>query len=501
MRPLVFVILAGFVSFLTAAEKPNVVLILADDLGYGDVSAYGAKTIRTPNIDRIAQEGLRLSDGHASSATCTPSRYSLLTGEFAFRKKGTGVLPGNAAMIIEPGRLTLPALFQKAGYATGVVGKWHLGLGEGKEKIDWNGEVKPGPLEIGFDESFIMAATGDRVPTVFLDGHHVHGLDPKDPIEVNYQKKIGTEPTGREHPELLTMSLTQGHDCTIVNGISRIGYMSGGKSAWWKDEDMGDEFTKHAVHFIERHQAQQPFFLYYASHEPHVPRRPHPRFVGKSGMGPRGDAIMALDWSVGEILNTLDKNGLTDQTLVIFTSDNGPVLDDGYADQAVELIGDHKPAGPWRGGKYSLFEGGTRVPTFLRWPGHIKPGDSTALICQVDFLASFAALTGQTLPEGAAPDSINVLPALLGKSQEGRKELAEYTHRLALREGNWKMIQSGKGPARDQYTNSDLGNNPLPQLFDLATDPAETNNVSAGNEDRVKNMEARLEAMQGPEAR
>ncbi|MES2708845.1 MAG: arylsulfatase [Verrucomicrobiota bacterium] len=492
MRTLGLIIFAVLGTGSMAAERPNVLLILADDLGYGDVSAYGAKTIRTPNIDRIAKEGLRMSDGHASASTCTPSRYSLLTGEYAFRKKGTGILPGNAALIIEPGRFTLPAMFQKAGYVTGVVGKWHLGLGTGD--IDWNGEVKPGPLEVGFTESFIMAATGDRVPTVYLKDHRVLGLDPADPLKVDYKQKIGSEPTGKENPELLTMGLSQGHDCTIVNGISRIGHMSGGKAAWWRDEDLGDEFTRQATGFIERAK-DRPFFLYYASHEPHVPRRPHPRFAGQSGMGPRGDAILALDWSVGEILGTLDRLGLADKTMVIFTSDNGPVLDDGYKDQAVELKGDHQPAGPWRGGKYSLFEGGTRVPFFVRWPGRIKPADSAALVSQVDFLASLAALTGQTLPAGAGPDSQNLLPAFLGESPEGRTELVEHSGRLAFREGSWKLIPPGGGPARSSGTNVELGNHAQPQLFDLTKDPGETKSVTAENADRAASMRKRLETV------
>lgn len=493
------VLLAGSPAAFSSQEKPNIVLILADELGYGDVSAYGAKTITTPNIDRLAKEGLRFTDGHASSSTCTPSRFSLLTGEYAFRKKGTGVLPGDAALIIPSGTPTLPSVLQKAGYHTGAVGKWHLGLGAGQGNIDWNGEVKPGPLEIGFDECFIMAATGDRVPTVFLKDRHVAGLDPADPLRVDYKEKVGEEPTGKEHPELLTMGLTQGHDCTIVNGISRIGYMSGGKAAWWKDEDLGDEFTRQSTGFIERQvKAAQPFFLYYASHEPHVPRRPNPRFVGKSGMGPRGDAIMALDWSVGEILNTLDRLGIADKTMVIFTSDNGPVLDDGYADQAVEMLGSHKPAGPWRGGKYSLYEGGTRVPFLVRWPGRIKAGaESGALICQVDFLATLAALTGQTPPAGAGPDSRNVLSALLGDSPEGRADLIEHSGRLALREGNWKLLPPGVGPARSKGTNVELGNAQQPQLFDLTTDPGETKSVAAENPDRVREMSARLDAARG----
>lgn len=219
----------------TAPRPPNIVLILADDVGYGDFSCYGATRVATPNVDRLAARGMRFTDAHSSSATCTPSRYSLMTGEYAWRKKGTNILPGDAALIIEPGRATLPSVLHAAGYATGCVGKWHLGLGRGN--IDWNGEIQPGPLEVGFDYSFIIPATGDRVPCVFVENHRVFGLDPQDPIQVSYNEKVGNDPTGRERPDLLAMKLSAGHDGTIVNGISRIGFMSGGKSARWVDTE------------------------------------------------------------------------------------------------------------------------------------------------------------------------------------------------------------------------------------------------------------------------
>lgn len=475
------------------ARAPNIVLIYADDLGYGDVSANGARTISTPHIDRIAREGLRMTDGHSSSATCTPSRYALMTGTYPWRKQGTGILRGNASLIIEPEQATLPALLQQAGYKTGAVGKWHLGLGRGD--IDWNGRIAPGPLEVGFDSCFIIPATGDRTPCVFLEDHRIVGLDPADPIRVDYDNPVGTEPTGREHPELLTMHPSHGHDFTIVNGISRIGYMSGGKSARWIDTEIADRITSKAVEFIEKHH-QELFFLYFASHDIHVPRVPHPRFAGKSGMGPRGDAILQLDWSTGQILETLDRLKLTGQTLIIFTSDNGPVLDDGYVDQAVELHGDHQPAGGWRGGKGSNFEAGTRVPFFVRWPGHITPGVSSALVCQIDFLRSLATLAGAPLATEAGPDSQNVLPALLGESQQGREELVEQGTSRSLRQGNWKFIRPGRGPAVTKFTNVELGNHPAPQLYDLSTDPGEQHNLAESHPAQLQTMQKRLRAIE-----
>ncbi len=421
-----------------AARKPNIVLIYADDVGYGDLSCYGATRVRTPNLDRLAGAGVRFTNVHASSATCTPSRYSLLTGEYAWRKPGTGILPGDAPLIIEPGRPNVASLLKQQGYRTGVVGKWHLGLG-GKG-MDWNGEIRPGPLEIGFDYCFVIPATLDRVPCVFVENHGVVNLDPKDPIRVSYTTPFPGEPTGKAHPELLRMLPSHGHDQAIVNGISRIGYMTGGKSALWVDENIVDVLAAKATNFIESHKAD-PFFLYFAVHDIHVPRLPNPRFVGKTSMGPRGDAIAELDWSVGQVLACLDRNGLARDTIVMFSSDNGPVVDDGYRDQAVEKLGGHKPAGALRGGKYSKFDGGTRVPMMARWPGHIRADSvSSALISQVDLCASLAALTGQKLSGDTAPDSVNVLPALLGQSQTARQSLVEHNGTLALVEGDWKLI-------------------------------------------------------------
>jgi arylsulfatase A-like enzyme len=468
------------------SEKPNIIIIYADDLGYGDVSCYGATKIKTPNIDRLGKQGLLFTNAHSTSATCTPSRYSLLTGEYAWRKKGTGVATGDATAIIQPGRTTIASILKKAGYTTGVVGKWHLGLGTA-EGADWNGEIKSGPMDIGFDYNFILPATGDRVPCVFVENRRVVGLDPNDPIKVSFKDPILTLPTGKDHPELLKMHPSHGHDMTIVNGISRIGYMSGGKSALWIDEDIADVITGKAVKFIEQNKAK-PFFLYFATHDIHVPRVPHQRFVGISGMGPRGDAILEFDWSVGEIMKTIENLNLSEKTLIIVTSDNGPVVDDGYKDQAVELLGDHKPAGPLRGGKYSLFDGGTRVVFIARWNGKIKPGSTDALFSQIDLMASFASLTGQSLSNDDAPDSFNNINALLGKSDKGREWLVEHAGRLTLIKEDWKFIEPGPGVKVQVNTNTETGNDPEPQLYNLKTDLGERKNVAVQNPLVVKEL-------------
>ncbi|MDP2999306.1 MAG: arylsulfatase [Bryobacterales bacterium] len=465
-----------------AAQRPNIIVMLADDIGYGDLGCYGATRAKTPNLDRLAARGVRFTDAHSSSATCTPTRYSLMTGEYAFRKKGTGVLPGDAALIVDPARPTVASILQQAGYATGCVGKWHLGLGSGN--VDWNGEIAPGPREVGFDYSFIVPATGDRVPCVYVENRRVAGLDPKDPIQVSYKEKIGNEPTGRERPDLLKMKLSQGHDGTIVNGISRIGFMSGGKSARWVDEDMAQTLTGKAASFIEKNRAK-PFFLYFATHDIHVPRVPNDKFRGTSQCGLRCDAIRQLDWCAGQLLATLERLKLTGNTLVIFTSDNGPVVDDGYNDGSVEALGSHKPAGPLRGGKYSIYEGGTRMPFLASWPARIKPGVSDALISQVDLAASFASLTGGKLADDASPDSLNMLPALLGESRQGRDHLVEHAQGIALRKGPWKLIPARE--AQGKKAASSL------ELFNLAGDIGETKNVAAANPEVVREMSALLE--------
>ncbi len=476
-----------------SAKHPNIVVMYADDLGFGDVSCYGATALDTPNIDRLASEGVIFYQGYATAATCTPSRYSLLTGSYSWRNERAHILPGDAPLIIDPDTSTLPSVLKEVGYTTGVVGKWHLGIGEGNQ--NWNEPLPLTPLDIGFDYSYIMAATNDRVPCVYLDGRDVVGLDPSDPIEVEYDKNkpFPGLPTGKDNPELLKMKFHHGHDMSIVNGVSRIGYMRGGEAALWVDEDMADVFLEKAVSFVEKNK-DGPFFLYYAFHQPHVPRLPHPRFEGSTGLGPRGDAIAEMDWCVGEMLDALDRCGLKEDTIVVFSSDNGPVLNDGYYDEAVELCGDHRPAGPLRGGKYSMYDGGTRVPFIVSWPGAVEAGESDALVSQVDFFASFAALAGVSLDADAGPDSVDVLNALLGQSDEGRTEivLEGVQAKTVLRQGDWVFIPPHQGPPVNTNVNIETGNCPIPQLYYLSGDIGQIENVASIYPDVAERMADRL---------
>ncbi len=505
----VFVILLAVVCVFArlsfaAPAKPNIIFLLADDIGYADLSCYGAKHARTPNLDRLAAQGCRFTDAHSPASTCTPTRRAFLTGVYSWRQPaGSSIAPGDAPLSIQPGTSTAASLMKSAGYKTGVVGKWHLGLGpEGGP--DWNGEIKPSPLDIGFDYCFIMAATGDRVPTVYIENRRVVNLDPKDPIKVSYKEKIGSDPTGKENPELLKLKHTHGHDMTIVNGVGRIGWMTGGNAARWRDEDMADTFTGKALKFIEQNK-DGPFFLYFATHNIHVPRVPHPRFKGSSPVGTRGDSIHELDDTAGKLLAKLDELKLTDNTLLIFTSDNGGVMDDGYEDVGKT---DYHPNAPLRGFKGGIFEGGHRVPFLARWPGRIKPGtESGALMAHLDMPATFAAVAGVPIPAGQCGDSINLLPALLGETKQSpRTTFVAHNGGVrgpfALRSGDWKYLEgnanAGYGKAKAN-PKGEAKNPPAPQLFNLATDLSETKNLAAEQPQRVAELAALLDKIRGVE--
>ena len=475
-------------------QKPNVIIIYADDLGYGDLSCYGAHRVETPNVDRLADQGIRFTNTHAVASTSTPSRYSLLTGEYAWRRPDTGVAAGNAGMIIRPTQFTMADMFSHAGYATAAIGKWHLGLGDKTGTQDWNAPLAASPADLGFDYHYIMAATADRVPCVFIENGEVADYDPSAPIEVSYQKNFPGEPTGKDNPELLyNLKHSHGHDQSIVNGIGRIGYMKGGGKALWKDENIADSITTHAIQFMEQHR-NEPFFMYFATNDVHVPRFPHDRFRGKSPMGFRGDAILQFDWSVGQIMEALDRLGLTENTLVILSSDNGPVVDDGYADRAEELLGDHKPTGPWRGGKYSAFEGGTRVPAIVRWPGKVAKGEvSDVLMSQIDWVASLGALVGARLPKDAAPDSRNRLGNLLGTDQTDRPWIIEFSSGLSVCTKDWKYIEPNDGSAMITWgPKVETGNCPIPQLYDMRTGDDEKENLSTKHPEKVFELQTIL---------
>ena len=494
---LIFLVSISWQVTAETAEQPNIIVIMADDLGYGDVSCYGATEIKTPQIDKLAAQGVRFTNGYCSASTCTPTRYSFLTGTYAFRGKRTGIAPPNAPAIIKPGTETIASLLRKAGYRTAVVGKWHLGLGSDSGP-DWNGQLKPGPLEIGFDQCFLLPTTNDRVPQVYVQNHRVLNLDPADPLWVGRKKPSPDHPTGLTHRKTLKMDWSHGHNSTIHNGISRIGFYTGGHAARFRDEDLADKWVEQSVKFIEKNRAR-PFFLFFASHDIHVPRMPHERFQGKSKLGFRGDAILQLDWCVGQIMNTLDRLKLSEKTLIVFCSDNGPVLDDGYNDGALEKIGKHRAAGQYSGGKYSVYEGGTRTPFITRWKGRIKPTTSDKVVCTIDLAASLAKLCGQPIPNNACLDSFDVLPALLGRDEAaGRDHLVQQNNgnngTYAIRAGQWKLHRYDRRTARNVVVEKPLANRRVPryQLFNLKDDPTESKNVAAQHAEITKRLKARL---------
>lgn len=526
MNKINFVLFFGFVLLFscksaekkTDIQKPNIIIIYADDIGIGDLSCYGAKLIQTPNLDGIAANGVRFTNAYATSAMCTPSRFSMLTGKYAFRLPGSGILSAEDPMCIEPGSFTLPEMLRQNGYRTGIVGKWHLGLGDSIASIDWNAEIKPGPLEVGFDESFLLPVTNDRVPTVYVDGHRVYNLDPADPLYVKYPQEahhefqerqfgkygkgesdalVGNLPTGLSHPEMLRYSADTQHSGTIINGVSRIGHMSGGKAAWWDDESMTDVFAQKAGDFINKTD-DKPFFLFLAMHQNHVPRIPNPRFLGISGHGLRGDQVHELDWIVGETIRKLKESGKLDNTIILFSSDNGPVFFDGYNDGVLEDHNGHDPNAGLKGGKYIAYEGATRMPTLIQWPKRIKKGIvSDALISQVDFLASFSALVGAKMPEDKFFDSKNLLPALLGESETGNEYIIQQSSDgLGLRMGKWKYIEANERSAwaynrHNEGEPNSMHKAPLEDveyLFDLEADPKEEHNMAAENPEKLKEM-------------
>lgn len=478
-------------------KQKNVILMYVDDLGFGDLNCYGSCDVETPNLNKLCKQGLKFNNAYAASAVCTPSRYSILTGRYPFRNNRAHILPGDAQCIIETDTSTIANMFQRAGYHTGIVGKWHLGLSDGSEPIDWNKDINRTPLDCGFDESFIFPATADRVPCVYVEGRRVKDLELNDPIEVSYQEECPYEGihTYYNNPEKLKIFSSHGHDYSVINGVGRIGYMRGGVKATWRDEDLAETFLKRALKFVEHSiEGEQPFFLYYALHQPHVPRVPSEKFRGVSKLGPRGDVIAEMDWCVGEMMKKLEALGIREDTLVIFSSDNGPVLDDGYHDNARELNGNHRPSGPLRGGKYSRYEGGTRIPFLVSCPGYVRCGVSDAMLSQVDLYASLASMLGITLKVSEAIDSQDLLSALLGKAPEGREELLteDVMCRKVLRRNNWVYLTPAEGEPYMEQVQIETGASLDAQLYNMDYDPGQQCNVAQEHPALIEAMEARI---------
>ena len=458
-------------------QNPNILLIVADDLGLGDVSAYGSQTISTPNIDLLADNGIRFNNGYATSATSTPSRYALFTGMYPWRNADAKILPGDAPLLIPTDIPTMPKMFQNAGYETAAIGKWHLGMGAGN--VDWNQEIVPSANTVGFDYTCLIAATNDRVPTVYVEDGKVEGLEADDPIYVSYVQNFEGEPTALTNPEMMKMKWYDGHFNTIVNGIPRIGFMKGGQKARWVDEDMADYFIAKVKRFLAERDTDKPFFLYYGLHQPHVPRAPHQRFVGSTAMGPRGDAVVEADWCVGEVIAHLEKEGLLENTLVIFTSDNGPVVNDGYADDSEEKLGNHDPRNGTRGGKYSQYDGGTHIPFIFYWKGKLAPMVSDAIVCHHDLFASLGKMIGAQVPENI--DSQDHLDAFMGESAVGRTGLVhEAQGALSYRNERYSILPPYVGPATN-LTLNEFGNLGEWGLFDLQQDFGERKNIAKEN--------------------
>ena len=502
MKPIKFIIvLLVFLKgvLCSQAQKPNVILINADDLGYGDLSCYGATKVKTPNIDRLAKEGMRFTDAHSASAVCSPSRYGLMTGQYPIRKNFWGPTPLTQELTIDPKQPTLASTLKSAGYATTAIGKWHLGFGKGR--TDWNKPLKPGPLEVGFDYYFGMPTVNSGPPFVYVENHSVVDYDPEDPFV------MGKESATQKWPE--------------KGGYRGIG---GAKKAHlrYRDEYVGTTFAEKAVSWIKKHserQKKQPFFMYLATTNIHHPFTPHPKFKGTSQCGLYGDFIHELDWIVGEVLKTLDELEIAGNTLVVFTSDNGGMLN--VTGQKAWKAG-HRLNGGLLGFKFGAWEGGHRVPFIARWPGKIPAGtESDALVSQIDLLPTFAALAGSKLPEDAVIDGVNQLPVFTNKAKTSQRELLVISpnspKHLTIRKGDWVYVPDqdeggfqGKeignhllaGAAAQKLTklvNSDVKDGeiredaPPAQLYNLKDDPYQATNLHNERPEVVDELSALLE--------
>ncbi|MAF67486.1 MAG: arylsulfatase [Planctomycetes bacterium] len=481
-----------------ATDQPNIVLIYADDLGYGDLGCYGASLVQTPNIDRLARGGRLFTDAHSASAVCSPSRYGLLTGDYPLRRNLWGPIGWGLPLSIDPEDLTLGRALKKAGYATACVGKWHLGLGE--KKPDWNGDLAPGPLELGFDYYFGVPVVNSSPPFVYVEGRRVVGLDPADPFVKGKRSVTQVWPAKGGYK--------------AIGGARRAHEL-------YRDERIATTLKDKAISWMKRSCAEdgaKPFFLYLATTNIHHPFTPAPRFKGKSKCGRYGDFILELDWVVGEVLGAIDALGKTKNTLVVFTSDNGGMLNRGGQDA---WRAGHRLNGKLLGFKFGAWEGGHRVPFIAKWPGRIPAATrSEHLIGQVDLLATLAAAAGRPVTRAEAPDSLNQLPTLLGRATSPvRQQLIispNSPKHLVVRKGKWAFI-----PARDEggfrakrvgdhtfgggavfpftgQVNSDFADGrvksdaPPAQLYDLSKDLAQTTNLYAKHPEIVVELEAIL---------
>lgn len=490
------------------AEKespPNVILIYADDLGYGDLSCQGATKVQTPHIDKLAAQGRRFTDAHTVSAVCTPSRYALLTGEYPIRVDSWGPLPTLEKLLIDTTTLTVGKVFQNKGYRTACLGKWHLGFGN--DTNDWQVPLGPGPNEVGFDYYWGIPFVNSGSPFVYVENKTVVGHDPDDPLVYlgrNYQGDLQPSPTPTFPKEA---------------SIKSPNLFAGALKAheYYDDEKTGTYLTEKATDWITENK-EHPFFLYFATTNIHHPFTPAPQFKGSSQAGLYGDYIHELDWMVGEIVQSLEENGLTENTVIIFTSDNGGMLNLGGR---IAVEKGHRINGDLLGFKFGVWEGGHRIPFIVKWPGKVPENTvSDQLISNVDMLATFTALTDQEQSLSLVnKNSVNVLPAFLGEEGVVREELLLAPRRpenLSLRQGKWMYIpaqgsggfggskpehHAWGGPAAVAFVggkNSDIENGKLKenaspaQLYDLEADPNQTVNKYKAYPEIAARMDARL---------
>jgi len=466
------VMACGLIGSAFGAERPNVLLIFADDLGYGDVQCYGGK-VKTPNINGLAAEGMQFSKAYLPASVCSPSRYSLLTGRYFWRTPRhpvSGVIGTSSPVAFYQDELTLQGMFQNAGYQTSVFGKWHLGIGNSGDFNYSQLDITGGPLEYGFDTFFGTAANGDNAPMFLIENRRFFGRKDGDKVSRHQRTDIPW----------------------------KFRYEPWDESVRYKLDEFSNQITERLIDYIETYDADEPFFIYWPSHIPHKPITPHRKFVGKSGIGPYGDFLLELDANVGDVVQALKKTGQLDNTLIIFTSDNGGLnpRNEAFAKQwnmdamwQAQKAG-HIINGPLSLGKHDVRDGGFRVPFILRWPGHIPAGRvSDALICSTDVMATCAALLNYTLPVDAAVDSVNLLPLWSGKSARSGRDhviMDGSDGTFAVRRGKWKFIE--KNPAPRPRAGS--GEN---QLYDLKNDIGETTNLISQYPEVVKELRALLD--------